>query len=156
RAGEELGCPACADVAMEQATRQAIDRRYGAARACAELSVARRLGAFGHAADAASPILRAARSCWKSNSNAGHAVRTECRRVGPQTANAEWPDAVVRHTRARFQLGDRRSDDDALPCRDGCGGHQGRSARHRRPRARIGTAYGAWASEEEHRNRPEE
>ena len=98
----------------------------------------------------------AARSCRKSHSDAGHAVRPQCRRVGPQTANAERSDAVVRHTRARFQLGDRRSDDDALPGRDGGGGHQGRSARQRRPGARIGTAYGARAGEEEHRPRPEE
>ena len=97
----------------------------------------------------------AARSCRQSHSDAGHAVRTQCRRVGPQTANAEWSAAAVRHTRARFQLGDRRSDDDALPGRDGGGGHQGRSARQRRPGARIGTAYGAWAGEEEHRARPE-
>src|ERR1700730_1530277 len=134
---------------MEPPARQAIDRGYGAARACTELSLARSLGALGHAADAASPILRAARSCRKSHSNAEHAVWPQCRRVGPQTANAEGSAAVVRHTRARFQLGDRWSDDDALPCRDGCGGHQGRSARQRRPRARIRTAYGAWASEEE-------
>ena len=75
---------------------------------------------------------------------------------GRKQRSAEGSDAVVRHTRARFQLGDRRSDDDALPCRDGRGGHQGRSARQRRPGARIGTAYGARASEEEHRPRPEE
>ncbi len=131
RSGEELGCAACADVAMEPATRQAIDRRYRAAGACPELSVARRRGASGHAADAISRLLRAAPSCRKGNSGAGPAVWTECCRVGPQTARAGWSDAVVRHTRARFQLGDRRSNDDALPCRDGGGGHQGRSTRQR-------------------------
>ena len=106
---------------------------HGAARARPELPIARRLGAPGHAADAASPLLQAEQSRRKDNPSTGHAVRTEYYRGGPQTARAARSNAVVRHTRARFQLGDRRSDDDALPCRDGCGGHQGRSARQRRP-----------------------
>ena len=86
RSGEELGCAACADVAMEPATRQAMDRRYRAARARAELSLARGRRASGHAADAPSPVLGAAHPCRKGNSGAGHAVRPQCRRVGPQAA----------------------------------------------------------------------
>ena len=41
RSGRELGCAARADVRLEPAARQAVDRRYGAAGARAELSAAR-------------------------------------------------------------------------------------------------------------------
>ncbi len=44
------------------------------------------------------------------------------------TGRAGWSPALVRHPRARFQLGDRRSDHDPHPCRHGRRGHQDRSA----------------------------
>ena len=57
RPGRELGCAARADVGVERAARQAVDRRCRAARACAELSAARAGGAAGVAAARASAVL---------------------------------------------------------------------------------------------------
>src|SRR5262245_27416781 len=105
QSGGELGCPACADVAMEPATRQAMDRGGGPAGPCAEPSPPRGVGTPRHAADAASPLLPAGYPCAKGNPAAGHAIRTERRRVQAQAAKTGGPDAVVRRTCARFQLG---------------------------------------------------
>ena len=54
----------------------------------------------------------------------------------PEASRAARSAAAVGRARARFQLGDRRPDDDALSRRDGRRGHQGRSARQGRPGAR--------------------
>ena len=64
--------------------------------------------------------------------------------------------AALRHPRARFQLGHRRPDDDALSRGDGRRGHQGRGAGPRRSGPRLRTAHGARPGQARHRARPEE
>ena len=56
--------------------------------------------------------------------------------------------AAIGHSRAGFQLGDRWTDDDAIPRSDGRGCDQGRGARSRRSWSRVRAAYGAWTGEE--------
>ena len=145
--------------AMEPAARQAMDRRHRAARACAELSAARAVAEhLDIAAAAASRLLRGAHDlAGQADPGAGPAVRPDAVAASGRKQRAPaGSDAAVRRPRARFQLGDRRSDDDALPRGDGRGGHQGRGARPRRPGPRVGTAHRARPGEEGHRARPEE
>ena len=155
RPGRQLGRAARPDVGVEPAPRQAMDRRPGAGRACAELSAARAGGALGVAA------ARAARLLPRSEHR---------RRHGQSPRTAVWPhpglrrrrnqarrrDAAFRHPGARFQLGHRRSDRDPLPRGDGRGGDQDRGAGPRRSRPHQRTAHRARPGQEGHRPRPQE
>ena len=76
-------------------------------------------------------------------------------RASHDCAAAAWAVAAVRRACARFQLGDRRADDDALSRGDGRRRDQGRGAWARRPRSRVGTAYRARSGEARHRARSE-
>ena len=139
RPRRELGRAACADVGVEPAARQAVDRRHGAGRARAELSAARARRTACIAAARASRVLA------RRSMSAGRTVKAPgppfglTITAGPSREAARPPIAgplpLVRRARARFQLGDRRPDDDALSRRDGRRSHQGRGARPRRSRA---------------------
>jgi crotonobetainyl-CoA:carnitine CoA-transferase CaiB-like acyl-CoA transferase len=141
----KTGMPACADVAWSR-QRQAMDRRYRAARhARLPLRDVSGISTRHRCGTAATRRMNLPAKPFRCRAR-------RCPTVVASGRKQRTPDgaAAVRQMRARFQR-DRRSDDDALPGRDGGGSHQGRSARQGRPGARIGTAYGAWAGEEEHR-----
>ena len=125
--------------------------------ACAELPAARRRPSISTRRSCGIAASTGRTSWRKDHPGAGPAVRAcaSSRRAGKRRA-PEAADAAVRRARARFQLGDRGANDDALPGGDGGRGHQGRGARPRRSGARVGTAHRARPGEEEHRARPQE
>ena len=67
----------------------------------------------------------------------GSTVRIVGGAHGKHWRRAAWAVAVVGRARARFQLGDRGTDDDTLSRRDGRRRHQGGGAWTRRSRARV-------------------
>ena len=77
-------------------------------------------------------------------------------RIGPARAERRPIAAAARRRPgARFQLGHRRPDRDALSRGDGRRGHQGRGAGPRRSGPRLRTAHGSRPGQARHRARPE-
>ena len=151
----QLGCAACADVGMEPPARQAVDRRYGAEAARVPSFPLREL-----AEQLESPQLEHRgfyRAMTSVDARCKHRVRrSDCRSSRKRTADSGTGTvAAVGRACARFQLGDRGTDDDALSRGDGCRRDQGRGARPRRSRPRIRSAHGAGAGQARHRARPE-
>ncbi len=140
---------------MEPAAHEAMDRRCSAGRACSELPAARAGGTTRLAAIGASPLLAARDGRRQAGQGAEPPVRAEPRRASRQAGRSRQT-AALRRPRARFLLGDRWADDNALPRRDGGGGDQGRGAGPRRPWPRQRAAHRAWPGQEGHRPRSEE
>ena len=147
RPGRQLGCAACADVGVEPAARQAVDRRQAQAAHVPSFPLR-------EPAEQLASAQLAHRNFYRPVEIAGRKVKVpgppfglrirDRRATGRGLPRAARPDAALRRARARFQLGHRRPDGDALSGGDGRGGDQGRGPGPRRSRPRLRIAHGAW------------